>query len=103
MDAGVAGATLSPEDALRFARGEEVVASSGQPVKLSRPLDWLVVSDHSDGVGIIAEIRGKNPELMSDPVLARWADMMSKGSKEAQKATVELVAASPRASCRRLF
>jgi len=93
VDAGVAGATLTPEDALRFARGEEVKASSGQPVKLSRPLDWLVVSDHSDAVGIIAEIRGKNPELMSDPVLARWGEMMAKGGAEAQAATVELVAA----------
>jgi hypothetical protein len=93
MDAGVAGATTSPEDALRLARGEEITASSGQPVKLSRPLDWLVVSDHSDGVGIIAEIRAKNPELMADPVTARWGEMMAKGGKDAQEATVELVAA----------
>ena len=65
----------------------------GQPVKLSRPLDWLVVSDHSDGIGIIAEIRAKNPELMADPVTARWGEMMAKGGAEAQAATVELVAA----------
>jgi hypothetical protein len=103
VDAGVAGATLSPEDAVRFARGEEVTASSGQPVKLSRPLDWLVVSDHSDGVGIIAEIRGKNPELMSDPVLARWGEMMAKGGAEAQKATVELVAAQSQGKLPKAF
>src|SRR5688500_12102085 len=56
MDAGVAGATLGPEESLRFARGEEVTASSGQPAKLSRPLDWVVISDHSDVVGIIEQM-----------------------------------------------
>ena len=93
MDAGVAGTTLSPEEALRFARGEEVMATSGQPVKLSRPLDWVVIADHSDGVGLIAEMRGRNPELMADPVIARWADMMNKGGDAASAATLELVAA----------
>ena len=39
MDAGLFGARLGLEDAYRFARGEEVMASSGQPAKLGRPLD----------------------------------------------------------------
>src|ERR1700733_3019273 len=51
MDAGAFGARLGPHDAHRFAKGEEVIASSGQHAKLSRPLDFLVVSDHSDGMG----------------------------------------------------
>ena len=42
VDAGMGGTTLTPEDAVRFARGEEVIATSGQPVRLSRPLDWIV-------------------------------------------------------------
>ena len=46
MDAGAFGARIGPRDAYRFARGEEVTASSGQPAKLSRPLDFLVVADH---------------------------------------------------------
>lgn len=91
VDAGIAGATLGPEEAVRFARGEEVTANSGQPAKLSRPLDWVVISDHSDAVGVIAEIRAGNPEMMSDPTLKRWSEMMNKGGDEAQKATVELV------------
>jgi hypothetical protein len=93
MDAGMAGATLTPEDALRFARGEELTSSSGQPVKLSRPLDWVAVTDHSDGMGTIAEIRSGNPEFMANATLKRWRDMMTKGGAEAQKATVELVTA----------
>ena len=51
MDAGAFGARIGPRDAYRFARGEQVVSSTGQPVRLSRPLDWLVVSDHSTAWG----------------------------------------------------
>src|SRR5688572_11375225 len=70
VDAGLGGATLSPEDAVRFARGEQVTSSSGQPVRLSRPLDWVAVTDHSDAMGTIAAIREGNPEMMKDPTQA---------------------------------
>ena len=36
FDAGAFGARLTPRDAYRFARGEQVMASSGQPAKLGR-------------------------------------------------------------------
>jgi hypothetical protein len=90
-DAGMSGATLSPEDAVRLARGEEVTSTSGQPVKLARPLDWIAVTDHSDGMGIIFEIKTGNPELMKDETLKRWRDMMASGQDGAQKATMELI------------
>ena len=51
LDAGAFGARLLPGDAHRFARGEELTSSTGLKVKLSRPLDFLVVSDHSDNMG----------------------------------------------------
>src|SRR3954470_5658291 len=51
MDAGAFGARLTPRDAYRFARGEQVTSSTGQSAKLSRPLDFLVVADHSDNMG----------------------------------------------------
>jgi hypothetical protein len=38
MDAGAFGARLGPRDAYVFAKGSEITASSGQRVKLSRPL-----------------------------------------------------------------
>jgi len=93
VDAGISGTTLTPEDAVRFARGAEITSTSGQPVRLSRPLDWIVVTDHSDAMGSITEIRGGNPEFMADATLRRWREMMEKGGAEAQKATVELVVA----------
>jgi hypothetical protein len=51
-DAGMVGCTLGPEDAYRFARGETVVSSTGVPARLRRPYDFLVVSDHSENLGL---------------------------------------------------
>jgi hypothetical protein len=41
MDAGAFGCRLPPRDAYRFAKGYEITASSGQPARLARPLDWF--------------------------------------------------------------
>ena len=56
MDAGAFGARLVPKDAYRFARGEEITSSTGLQVKLSRPLDFLVVADHSDNMGFFPRL-----------------------------------------------
>lgn len=53
LDARAFGVTLGPEDAFRFARGEEITATTGDQVKLSRPLDFLVVSDHGEALGVM--------------------------------------------------
>ena len=91
VDAGAFGATLGPEDALRFARGEQVTSSLGEPAKLSRPLDWAAVTDHSDAAGVIFEIRDGNPNLMTDPLAKRWHDMMASG--QGVQAASEMIAA----------
>jgi hypothetical protein len=91
VDAGGSGATLGPEEATRFARGEEVTSTSGQPVRLGTPLDWVVISDHSDGMGVIAEIKSGNPEMMADPTLKRWHDWFAGGPEDAMKAVMELI------------
>ena len=62
MDAGLFGARLGLDDAYRFARGEEVLASSGQPARLGRPLDWLVIADHSDGMGFFNDLAAGDPD-----------------------------------------
>ena len=67
MDAGAFGARLMPEDAHRFARGEEVTSSTGQRVKLSRPLDFLVVADHSDNMGFFPRLAAGDPKMLADP------------------------------------
>lgn len=79
VDAGAFGATLGPEEALRFARGDEVQSSHGVPAKLSRPLDWVAITDHSDAAGTIFEIRDGNPALMADPQIKTWHEMLVAG------------------------
>ena len=79
MDAGAFGARLTPRDAYVFAKGNEVTSSSGQPVKLSRPLDFLVVADHSDGMGFFPLIMAGGPEMMADPQGRKWHDMIYAG------------------------
>ena len=76
VDAGGCRRDARPEEATRFARGEEVTSTSGQPVEASRPLDWVAITDHSDGMGMISEIKDGNPEIMADPTLKRWHDMI---------------------------
>jgi len=71
MDAGLFGNRLPPRDAYRFARGETVVSSTGQAVRLSRPLDWLVIADHSDGIGLFSDIAIGKPELLAYEQSAR--------------------------------
>ena len=91
MDAGAFGARLGPADAYRFAKGEEVMASSGQPAKLSRPLDFLVVSDHSDNMGFFPQLLAGNPAMLSDPTGRRWYDMIQSG--HGADAAIEIIVA----------
>lgn len=79
MDAGAFGARLGPRDAYRFARGEQVTSSTGQPVRLARPLDFLVVADHSDGFGFFPMILGGAPEVLADAQGREWYDMIQSG------------------------
>jgi hypothetical protein len=79
LDAGAAGARLGPVDALKFGKGEEVMASSGQPVKLSRPLDFMVVADHSDGFGLFPRLFEGDPDLLKDPQIRKWYEMIQAG------------------------
>ncbi len=93
MDAGAFGARLDPRAAYRFARGEEVTASSGQQVRLGRPLDFLVVADHSDNMGFFPDLFAGKPEVLADPTGRKWYDMIQSG-KGAQAAMEIIVAFS---------
>ena len=92
-DAFMAGNRLSPDQAYRFARGEEVVSSTGIPVKLSRPLDFLVVADHAEGLGVMVQVYDANPAFMADPTLARWNQAMRGSMEEQSKAQGEVTSA----------
>ena len=93
FDAGAFGATLLPPDAYRFARGKEVISSTGQPVRLSRPLDFLVVTDHSDNMGFFPNLQAGSPYVMASEKGRRWNAMINAGGQEGVRAAGELIAA----------
>jgi arylsulfatase A-like enzyme len=52
-DAYAFGARLTPAEAYRFARGETVRANNGREARLRRPLDFLMVADHAENLGVL--------------------------------------------------
>ncbi|MDX1332211.1 MAG: DUF3604 domain-containing protein [Robiginitalea sp.] len=90
-DAGLMGNTLGLEEAYRFARGEEVVSSTGQPVRLSRPLDWLVIADHSDMMGFAEDLARGAPNIQAYPDGKRWYEGLQAGGQKSTEAALDLI------------
>ncbi len=92
-DAFAGGTRVGPDDALRYAEGAEITSSTGQPVRLSRPYDFLMVADHSDAMGVVASVYEGDPAMMQDATLKRWHDDMRKGGAAASAVMMEMIAA----------
>ena len=93
VDAGTM-VRLGQEDAYRFARGEEVTSTTGVKAKLSRPLDWLVISDHAEMYGLMPKLLKGDPNLLKNRVAKKWYDALKSGDKKTQFATLmEIVGA----------
>ncbi len=95
-DAGLVGNTLGAAEGFRFARGEEVTSSSGLRVKLIRPLDFLVITDHAEYIGLAPMIRRSDPVLLADPYGKRWHDMFQAGPDSAYDAFIEILGSATR-------
>jgi hypothetical protein len=92
VDAAILGRTrLMPDQAYRFARGEQVTATSGQPAKLSRPLDFVVLSDHAAYLGMMQNIHSSNPLLLASEAGKRWHDAIRAGGKQRNTAMMEML------------
>ncbi len=81
FDAGLFGTKLTPEDAFRFARGDEVVSTTGVPAKLRHPLDFLVVTDHSNYLGLPVALREGDPVVLADPNGKKLSDAIKQGGE----------------------
>ncbi len=79
MDAGAFGNRLGMDEAYKFARGEQVNSTNAGPVRLSRPLDFLVVADHSDNMGFFPDMFAGKPFILEDPTGKKWYDMIKAG------------------------
>ncbi len=91
LDAGAFGNILGPDDAWRFAKGEQITSSTGQPVKLSRPLDWMVLTDHTDLMGFAPDLQAGKPGVLADPKGREWYEGYKKGGAEAGKTAFDLI------------
>lgn len=91
MDAGGFGNRLGLEEAYRFARGEQVTSSKGITARLARPLDWLAVTDHSDGMGLIDDLLAAKPFILEYEQGARWSKGFRAGGDEAVESTLNLI------------
>lgn len=92
VDAGTM-CTVGQEDALRFARGEEVKTTHGLRVKLSRPLDFLVVADHAEMYGLMPQLLKGDPEILGQEKGKKWYDALTSGDPDkAFETAMEIVA-----------
>lgn len=62
---------LSPEDAYRFACGEAITSITGGVAQLERPLDFLMVSDHAEFLGLMHEIKERDGLIEDYPLVQR--------------------------------
>ena len=74
------GNRIGPNEAYRFARGEQITSSTGQAAKLQRPLDFLVVADHAENLGLAPMIAASDPILLKNATGKKWHDMVKAGN-----------------------
>ena len=89
-DAGLVGNRLGPDDAFRFARGEQVRSSTGQLVRLERPYDWLVVSDHAEYLGLPQAFQKRDPDILKTQSGKSWAEALKEGGEKGYDAFVQM-------------
>jgi len=78
---------LTPIDAYRFARGQEILAHNGMKVRLKRPLDFLVVSDHAEYLGGYYRYNVDDPMVTETAAGKQWSGYIAEGSPEKMMAS----------------
>ena len=91
VDAGAFGNRLGLDEAYRFTRGEEVVSATGYRAKMGRPLDFVVIADHSDAMGFFPLLLKGDPYLMGKEQGRRWHQMVNEGGQSGVEAALEII------------
>ncbi len=91
FDAGLIGTSLDAHAGYRFARGEKVISNTGQPVQLIRPLDFLVITDHAEFIGLAPMIHASDPNLLADPWGRSIFELFNSGQEGRMQAFAEII------------
>ena len=76
-DAFGMGTRLTPDDAYAFAKGAQVTATGGDPVRLGRPLDFLLIADHAEYLGIAPRVAAGDARLLASADGRRWSEFFA--------------------------
>ena len=90
-DAYLFGVKLSPDDAYRFAKGERVTSTHGLPVRLIEPLDFLVVSDHMEYLGLMPRLFGGDERVLATDYGRMLYDQSKEGDDGFYRAAMILI------------
>ncbi len=93
VDSGMIGNRLGLKEAFRFSRGEEIITSTGQRAKLIRPLDFLVLADHAEYLGIADLLNAADPALLATEAGKEWHAAMQGGGEAAWSTVLEMCVA----------
>ena len=86
VDAGTMN-RVGQEDAFRFARGEEITTTHGLKARLSRPLDFIAVTDHAEMYGLMPRLLKGDPTVLSSEAGKRWYTELTSGDQARAFAT----------------
>lgn len=94
---GVANADI--DTAYRYARGEPVVHPRTKTrIRLDRPLDFVVVSDHAENLAVPLRIARGDAEILKTPTAQKMAEVYRNQGAQALSAAVMGLALSPDAA-----
>jgi len=74
---------LGPEEAYRFAKGETVTIHNGMAMRLSRPLDFLVIADHASNMGVMNGLAREDTEVLKSTLGKRLSAKLKEINKTA--------------------
>ena len=72
---------LGPDKAYEFAKGLPVKAPNGELAQLTTPLDFLLVSDHAEYLGLFLGLEDNDPKLSSSSLGQRWLGYFQSGNQ----------------------
>ena len=73
--------SLGPDKAYEFAKGLPVTAPNGELAQLTTPLDFLLVSDHAEYLGLFLGLERDDPKLKNSALGQRWLNYFKSGTQ----------------------